>query len=64
VVGIWVKNVLGGQAWWLPATQEAEIQRTTVRGQPRQKSSENSISTNKPSIMVHTCDPSNLRRHR
>jgi hypothetical protein len=51
------------QAWWLKlailAAQEVEIWRIMVRGQPRQKSSQDPISTNKNlGMMVHPCHPS------
>jgi hypothetical protein len=46
-------------------TQEAEIQRIRVQGQPRQKVSEtppNPISTNMLGVVVHTCHPSTQER--
>jgi hypothetical protein len=48
-------------AWWLtsaiPSTQEADIGRMAVWGQPGQKV-RHSISTNNPGVVVHSCDPS------
>jgi hypothetical protein len=37
------------------ATQEAEIRRTEVQDQLRQKASKTCISTNKPGVMVLVC---------
>jgi hypothetical protein len=45
--------------WFMPvitATWEAEIRRTEVSGQSRQKVSKTSISTNKLRVMFHTCN--------
>jgi hypothetical protein len=47
-----------GQEWWLmpviPETQEEEIRRIGVQGQPRQKARPPS-QINKLSMVVHTC---------
>jgi hypothetical protein len=42
----------------ISVTQEAEIRRIEVQGQPGQKVSEFPISTNMTSMMVHTYNPS------
>jgi hypothetical protein len=50
------------QAGWLTpvilATQEVEIRRITVPGQPRQKVRKTPMSTNKTGVLVHACNPS------
>jgi hypothetical protein len=42
----------------IPATQEAEIRRITVQGQPGEKGQKDVISISKPSMEAHACDPS------
>jgi hypothetical protein len=39
----------------IPASWESEIGKIMIQGQPDQKY--NSISTNKPGIVVHSCNP-------
>jgi hypothetical protein len=41
----------------IPATQEAEIGRITVKGQPGQKA-RNPFRQNNPDVVVHTCNSS------
>jgi hypothetical protein len=45
----------------IQATLETEIRRIRVQGQPKQKGSQNNISTNKLGMVIHTCDHSYVR---
>jgi hypothetical protein len=60
-----LKIIVDGCAQWLmtviSATQEAEIGRTTVQGQLRQKVCETPISTNKNlGVVTHASHPSQV----
>jgi hypothetical protein len=50
--------------WWkrtvIPTTQEAEIRRIMVQGQPEKNISKTPISTNKPDTAAHICSISYL----
>jgi hypothetical protein len=46
----------------IPATQEEEIRRLTVAGQPRQKVYKIPMSTNKIGVVGHACNPSYIGR--
>jgi hypothetical protein len=45
----------------IPTTQEAEIGRTAVQSQPRQKVSRGPISANKVGVVVHVFNPSDMK---
>jgi hypothetical protein len=49
-------------AWWytsiIPVTQEVEIRRVMVQGQPRRKVTKTLPATSKLGMVVHACDPS------
>jgi hypothetical protein len=56
------KDISLSQVQWLipviPTTQEAEIGRITVQGQPRQKVSETPIPIKKSGVVLGACNPS------
>jgi hypothetical protein len=45
----------------IPATQEVEIRKIEVQGQPGQKVSETPISANKQGMVACVCDPPRWR---
>jgi hypothetical protein len=56
------KHCKQGQAWLctyvILATQEAEMGRITVQGQPRQKNKRDPLSINKSGMVAQICNPS------